>query len=247
MDLNCRNITHINKNTDKCLFLNNLSVELFNTLSGLEGFLNLFNKKALSERDKELLIQAKYASFLLSHQIKALYYFQKVEKEAPQLHFIDLNLFEILSESLTFFEKERLSKNLDIIFSFDENIPNTLYGDSLKINELINCLIESIFLLAENKIEINVTNLKDEKNLKIVRFEFNFDSEIFANLLASNKFEKVVYENISFKSNIKKVDMNLAICNELLSQIDSKIIYDIKDNNFINMIFDLKLYSQNEN
>ena len=81
MDLNCRNITNINRNIDKNLFIKNLSLELVNTLNGLEGFLSLINKNEMADRDKELLCQAKYASFILSHQVKSLNYVQETESK----------------------------------------------------------------------------------------------------------------------------------------------------------------------
>lgn len=246
MDLNCRNITNINKSSDKNLFLKDLSVELVNTINVLDGFLNLLNKEQLSDRDKELLSQAKYASFLLAHQVKALHYIQETEKIAPKINFINLNLYEIIVNSLSFFKNEFSTKSYDIIFSFDENIPKNLCGDSLKINELVNCLIENLFILSDNKVNILVNLVKDEQFKKLIRFDVTFDSEILSNLFVNTSFENFIYENISFKSNIKKVDINFAISNELLDQLGSKLVYTQGVNNSVNIMFDLEFSVQED-
>ncbi len=244
MDLNCRNITNISKNSDRNLFIKNLSVELVNTLNGLSGFLSLFNTESLSQRDKELLIQSRYAAFTLSHQINSLKYLHDTEVFCPQVNFLAFNLREMVSESLLFFKDNFLVKGLNINFDFDSEIPFILYGDSLKLNELINCLVENVFILADNNIDLRVKNIGAEEKIKKIRFEFIFDSSSFYNFVGGKNFDLCLSQNLSFNSNIKKADINFAMINELLRQVNSQLACDLEENNKVIFAFEIDFLSE---
>lgn len=233
MDLNCRNITNKNKNNDKNLSIKNLSLEIANTLNGLDGFLNLFNKKDLTDRNIELLNQAKYASFILSHQINSLNYLQEAQLRSPQINYFCLNLQEMLMNSINFFKNEYKDKILEIDFDYDNKIPVILYGDSLKINEVFNSLLETAFILANKKISFIVQELEKTDKSIVVRFKLLFNN----NSYSKNKEE--FCDDISFRQEIKKVDINFAICKELLNQLNSELIFEIEENNSIKFLFDI--------
>jgi len=242
MDINCRNITNISKNSDKNLFIKNLSVELVNTLNGLSGFLSLFDKDNLSQRDKELLSQAEYAAFVLLHQVNSLKYLHEAVAFSPQINFLAFNLHEIVSNSLLFFKDKFYVKDLNLVFNFDEEISFDLYGDSLKLNELINCFVENVFILADNNVELNVRNIGSEEKIRKIRFEFIFDSFSFYSFAVSKNFDLYSRQNFSFNANIKKVDINFAIANELLRQLGSELVCDVGENNKIIIAFELDFF-----
>lgn len=231
MDLNCRNITNKNKNNDKNLFIKNLSLEIINTLNGLDGFLNLFNKKDLTERNKELLNQAKYASFILSHQINSLNYMQEVEMQSPKINYFCLNLYEMSINSIEFFKNEYKDKNIDFNFNYDNKIPTTLYGDSLKINELLNSLLEAAYLLTNENIELKIQQVEKNESFVKINFELTVNNKL--------KIEKEFFENISQKRDIKKIDINFAMSKELLKQLDSKLIFEFDKDNFVKIFFNI--------
>ncbi len=233
MDLNCRNITNKNKNNDKNLSIKNLSLEIANTLNGLDGFLNLFNKKDLTDRNIELLNQAKYASFILSHQINSLNYLQEAQLRSPQINYFCLNLQEMLMNSINFFKNEYKDKILEVDFDYDNKIPVILYGDSLKINEVFNSLLETAFILANKKISFIVQELEKTDKSIVIRFKLLFNN----NSYSKNKEE--FCDDISFRQEIKKVDINFAICKELLNQLNSELIFEIEENNSIKFLFDI--------
>lgn len=242
MDLNCRNITNINRNIDKNLFIKNLSRELVNTLNGLDGFLSLIDKNEMSDRDKELLSQAKYASFILSHQVKSLNYIQESESKRPRLNCIGFNLRDMLLNSLIYFKNNFDKKDLEILFNYDENIRQILYGDSLKLNEIINSLLENIFILVAGKINLIIEEKALEKELTVISFNLLFDSKYFS-LEFFNDFQEVVYESLSQKNDIKKVDINFALSEELLRQMNGSLVLS-KENNRYKFTFDIPFYLQ---
>lgn len=233
MDLNCRNITNKNKNSDKNLFIKDLSLEIVNTLNGLDGFLCLFDEEELSERNKELLAQSKYATFLLSHQIDSLNYIQEEESICPQINYHVLSLYDMLINSLNFFKNKYYDKNIKVDFYYDNNIPKELCGDSIKLNEVLNSLLENVFLFVKEKIDISVSVITLDENAKTVKFEFCFDREL------ELENQKEGEENLALKTNLKKFNMNLAISCEILNQLESQLVFSNENDNKSKFIFDL--------
>lgn len=241
MDLNCKNISNRNKNNDKNLFIKNLSLELANTINGLDGFLNLFNKNNLSEREKELLCQAKYATFILSYQVKSLKHLQELENATPQINFICFNLCELISNSLSFFKKEFLHKKINISFDNDPNTPLFLYGDSLKLNEIINSLIENSFILASNYINFYTKIIKKENEKITINFKLIFDTTSIKKEPQNN----FIFDNLTATSEFKKTDINFALSNELLKQLNSQLFYDTEEKEII-ISFDITFFNNNQ-
>lgn len=243
MDLNCHHSTNRVQANDKFLFIKNLSLEIINTLNGLEGFLSLINKTALDERNKELLNQAKYATFILSNQIKSLDYLYETNQKCPQVNFMRFNLQEIMVNVFSFYRENLEEKNLYIDFNCDENIPSCLYGDSLKLNEIISSLIENVFLLAKSNVSIVVKLLNDKIKSKVIHFELFLDGGV-DNLITLLNNEKIsLSEKIFYKENIKKIDVNFAISKEFVSQLGGQFICNYDENGCITISFDIEFYA----
>lgn len=220
MDINSENIIkNYNQSDDKNALVKNISLEITNTINGLSGFLVLLENRLIDAVEREFLHQAKVSAFTLLKQVENLF---EVVSETNSCS-NSINLYPLVVNLLNFLNKCENNKNIKIDFEYDETIPETLIGNSLKLGEIIKNLLENALLFANSSVYFAVGQIEKSDKICRIRFDLSYDYVNFGDTDIYKDLESYVYKNVSVKKNITKSDLNLLLSFEILKQYGSQL------------------------
>jgi len=148
-----------------------MSHEIRTPINSVIGFTNLLQKTALSEDQKQFVNMIQSASENLLTIINDILDISKIE--AGMLR-IEKNPFSLrgLSNSIeTMFYHKAREKNLSFSIYIQENIPDTLTGDAVRLTQiLVNLISNAIKFTQKGGITINITSISQTGESARLRF-----------------------------------------------------------------------------
>lgn len=156
-------------NKAKSEFLAIMSHEIRTPINGILGMINLAFLTKLSEEQKNYLEMAKSSAESLLRIINDILDFSKIEAGKLEIDTLKFDLNDLIEKTLDEFAYRVYSKNLEIIYKTNPNIPKFLYGDPKRIKQiLINLINNAIKFTEKGEIVVSLTILsKDETEVDI--------------------------------------------------------------------------------
>jgi signal transduction histidine kinase/CheY-like chemotaxis protein/putative methionine-R-sulfoxide reductase with GAF domain len=161
-------------NEIKDKFLSVISHEIRTPLNAIVGTLNLLKSEDLSEKQLEYLKTTDYASDKLLTLLTNVLDVEKIKANKIQVENIHFNLGILLNNLNNAFTFDTQSKNNDLKFIIDKNVPQQLYGDETKLYQiLINLLNNAVKFTNNGHIFLRVK--QEELTLEncTIRFEIS--------------------------------------------------------------------------
>ena len=217
---------YMEKNNAKNIFVANMSHEIRTPLNGILGFLHLLETTELNEEQKDYLKEIKNSSEILLITLNDILDFSKAEANKITLEQVSFNLKDLIKD-LSVYAKSNKNSNVEIISNFDENIPENVIGDNIRLYQVLLNLLNNAKKFTENgyiKISAEVTE-KDNDNVKIL-FKVS-DTGIG---IPEEKRQKVFEEFIQAdKSTTRKyggTGLGLAICNKIITLMGGELKFE---------------------
>jgi PAS domain S-box-containing protein len=150
-------------------FLSNMSHEIRTPMNAIIGFTNVVLKTDLSEKQREYLAAIKTSCDALTVLINDIIDLAKVETEKIVFEKKPFKLATSISAMSNLFEPKIQEKNLNLIIEYDNNIPDVLIGDPVRLHQIIlNLVGNAVKFTLEGKIIISVRKLfEDHENIEI--------------------------------------------------------------------------------
>lgn len=150
-------------------FLSNMSHEIRTPMNAIIGFTNVVLKTDLSEKQREYLAAIKTSCDALTVLINDIIDLAKVETEKIVFEKKPFKLTTSISAMSNLFEPKIQEKNLNLIIEYDNNIPDVLIGDPVRLHQIIlNLVGNAVKFTLEGKIIISVRKLfEDHENIEI--------------------------------------------------------------------------------
>lgn len=176
------NITDIKKaqeeaekaNEIKDKFLSVISHEIRTPLNAIIGTLNLLKSENLNEKQLEYLKTTDYASDKLLTLLTNVLDVEKIKANKIQVENLHFNLGALLNNLHNAFTFDTQSKNNDLKFVVDKNIPQNLYGDETKLYQiLINLLNNAVKFTKNGHISLHVKQEQQKADSCRIRFEIS--------------------------------------------------------------------------
>ena len=211
-------------NIAKTDFLSNMSHEIRTPLHAITGFSQTLSERRLPESIKEDVKDIMIASESLLEIVNSILDISKIEANKLEIVNKEYNFKEVLTEleSLT---KGRIGdKPIELRCNFDQSIPDVLYGDYVRIKQIIvNLLTNSAKYTKEGHINFNVNCfVKGDYCRLIISVEdsgIGIKKENIDKLF--NKFERVDLEN---NISIEGTGLGLAITKKLVELMNGQIV-----------------------
>ena len=155
-------------------FLSNMSHEIRTPMNAIVGFTKVLLKTDLTVKQKEYLQSIKLSGDALIVLINDILDLAKVD--AGKMDF-EQNLFRLsssISAMLHLFETKIQEKNLKLIKEYDNNIPEVLVGDPVRLHQIIlNLVGNAVKFTSRGNITVNIKLLNADEEKVLIQFSIS--------------------------------------------------------------------------
>lgn len=127
----------------KAAFLANMSHELRTPMNSIIGFTSLLLMEPLPSEYKDWLETMRMNGDALLALISGVLDFSKMEKEKIELEIHPFDLRQRIEESLDLVSTKAAEKGLDLAYTMDSNVPETIISDSARLRQVLANLLSN--------------------------------------------------------------------------------------------------------
>jgi PAS domain S-box-containing protein len=152
-------------------FLANMSHEIRTPINSVIGFTNLLQKTTMTEEQQQFVNLIQSASESLLTIINDILDISKIEAGMLRIEKNPFSLRGLCSSIETMFYHKAREKNLSFSLYIQDNIPDTLTGDAVRLTQiLVNLISNAIKFTQKGGIAINITTLEQQNEAVRLRF-----------------------------------------------------------------------------
>ena len=235
-------------NKAKTEFLSSMSHEIRTPLNAIVGFSQtLVEDETVPENVKEEVRDIVTASDNLLEIVNGILDISKIEANKLEIINTEYNLNSILKELVVLTKTRIGEKNVEIKTNFDEDIPYLLYGDQLRIKQIIlNLLTNAAKYTKEGFIFFRVNVVKKDNICRIIvsveDTGIGIKTEKIDKLFT--KFERLGVEK---DNTVEGTGLGLAITKKLVELMNGKIVVQSKygEGSKFTVAIDQRIVSEN--
>ena len=210
-------------NKSKTEFLSRMSHEIRTPLNAIVGFGQTLTKENIPESAKEEAADIIMASNTLLDIVNGILDIQKIEANKIEIVAEEYKTKRMINEVTSLINARIGSKPIDFKILIDENLPAVLYGDIIRIKQImVNLLTNSIKYTNEGRIlfQIKANNENDicKMTIEVADTGIGMTEESIEQLF--NKFERFDLEK---NANIEGTGLGMAIIKGLIDLMNGEI------------------------
>ena len=172
-------------------FLSNMSHEIRTPMNAIIGFTKVVLKTDLTSKQKEYLTAIKMSGDALIVLINDILDLAKVDAGKMVFEQTPFKMSLSISAMLHLFETKILEKNLKLVKEYDNEIPDVLVGDPVRLHQIIlNLISNAVKFTTKGKITVSVHLLSEDEEKVTIEFAVT-DTGIG---IPENKIDKI-FEN----------------------------------------------------
>ena len=139
----------------KSQFLANMSHEIRTPMNGVIGMASLLQRTELSPLQLEYVETMHSSGLSLLKIINAVLDFSKIEAGKVELERVAFSLLTVIDDVLNLFLADAGSKNLTLRRDIAEGVPTDLFGDPVRLGQVLSNLVSNAIKFSENgRIEV---------------------------------------------------------------------------------------------
>lgn len=127
----------------KSEFLANMSHEIRTPINGILGMNTMLLKECKDENLKEYALNINSAGHTLLSIINSILDISKIESGKMELLPADYELFSVMNDCYNMVASKADDKNLNLKLDVNPNLPSGLYGDEVRVRQIINNLLSN--------------------------------------------------------------------------------------------------------
>lgn len=212
-------------NKAKTQFLANMSHEIRTPLNGIIGFSSLLKEKNPKKVRKEYINTVNESANSLMRIVNDVLDFAKIESGNVELDIEKVNLNTLCSQTIDLFKQQAAQKKIALTYNFDQQIPEFVMGDGVKLKQIFVNLVGNALKFTERG-EVLFT-VKQAQTTKEGRIQILFsvkDTGIGIKSHSNSKiFKSFVQEDNSTSRKFGGTGLGLTISNQLLDLMGSQL------------------------
>ncbi len=209
----------------KTKFISNVSHELRTPLYGVVGLTSLMLKNNnFSARDTKYLKSLKYSGDYLLNLINDILQVGKIESNAFELNNVSVKLKSLIQNIVDSFEYRLEESNNRIHISYDDELPEFVECDKIRLTQVLFNLIGNSIKFTENgTINVRAILLNLDTENVTIRFEVEDDGKGIPKDKQAVIFENFSQLNENINMNYQGTGLGLSVTKKLVELFDSKI------------------------
>lgn len=210
-------------NLEKSMLVYNMMSEVKQIATDVNRYSNIILNSTNLEETKFFAREIIAANSRLYTMSNKIYNIDEIEVKKIKTINTKYNIKLVLKEIITIYKKKLQDKNINFRINIDNNIPNSLYGDSINLKEALNILMTKTYKDTEKGfIELSVSSISKYDIARII-----IKIEASNNKIINNDLEQ---------------DKDISKAREILSAIGGSVITTNNTNgNTITIILDQKI------
>ena len=206
-----------------------MSHEIRTPLNAIKGISDILKNNIQSEEDQNLLELMDYSSNHLLALVNNILDFTKLNDGVFSLQYSEFNLSNALNSLFKMNERPALEKGLEFKIQIANNIPNYVYGDKNRINQIVLNLLNNAIEYTKKgsvKMFVNGNYNPDKKNEFQLQITISDTGKGIDRNLGEKLFQKYATSNTSENS----VGLGLTISKGLIDLMNGSISFESKAN-----------------
>lgn len=161
-------------NRAKSAFLANMSHEIRTPINAVLGFLQLLQFTKLSTQQIDYIKKAQDATQFLLVILNDILDFSKIEAGKLELEDAEFSLSNLMKNLSVILSAALTSKDVEVLFRIDPDIPTTLRGDALRLQQiLLNLAGNAIKFTPSGEVILELNLVETKPNIVRIKFSVN--------------------------------------------------------------------------
>ena len=208
----------------KAQFLSTITHELRTPLYAVTGLTHLLLDENPAPHQKEHLNSLKFSGDYLLSLINNILDLNKLEANKVEIEKTTFNLKRRMNDVLIALKKSADDRKNQLTLAFDDNIPEKLVGDPLKLSQiLINLIGNSVKFTQNGEVAVRVQVIEKKSEKVMLHFEIEDNGVGISKKKQKSIFETFAQGSLQINRKFGGTGLGLSIVKNLLEIMNSKI------------------------